>query len=281
MVLQSEKQGRANGKYQTKTQELIDVDEPDDFNTFEYDLSDANLNLNHSIYPGRKFRGIAKSGKRWRARTCLAGKTTYGEMSFYNPYLAAMEYDRMIRNNRREELSGELKTKSQIILNFPQGLAMQKIRVHKLFERHLQELDQAEMRRFESKHRNDCRRRQNGKQGQLQAFGVGHRIKEEPIIDNKGLDTKIPDAFLSTINSLLFETDRLRPLGPCRAVKEERVVVKHWVDPKKRNKNGVNGVDRAGKKMTAKAPQSIDQWAASSPGMSMIFGYHTLHISAP
>ena len=261
------------GKYQTKTQELINPEEADDFNNFEYELSDANLNLNHSVYPGRKFRGIAKSGKRWRARTCLFGKTTYGEGSFYNPFLAAMEYDRMVRANRREELSGEIKTKSQIILNFPQGLAMQKIRVHKLFERHLQEMDHSEMRRFEHKQRgaHDIKSRNKHETVQM----VGDRTKEEPIIDNKGLATKIPAEFLGTINSLLFETERLRPLGPCLAPKEERVKVKHWVDPKKGNKEGERK-----EKMKSTAPQSLDQWSACSPGMSMMFGYTTLHISA-
>lgn len=166
----------------------------------------------------------------------------------------------MIRANRKDELSGAIKTKSQIILNFPQGMDDEKIRVHKQFERHCQEMDQHQMKEFESIQRPTRR-----------------RGAEEPIIDNKGLDTKIPREYLKTINSLLFETDRLRPLGPCQYDKPQRVKVKHWVDPKKRNKNDE---EEERERLKAKAPSNLNQWSACSPGMSMLFGYTTLHIAA-
>eukprot|EP01083_Nonionella_stella_P211245 763989_1 len=287
-------------KYKTRTKMDINVDELDDFSEFKVVLSDANLNLNHSIYPNRKFRGIAKSGRRWRARTCISGKTQYGEKSFYNPFLAAMEYDRLIRANRQQELSGAVKTKTQIILNFPYGLPQEQIRIHKVFERELQQMDSETIKKtFGVRYRDDShlfgesededdeymgkgrkRRKKHKRKKRKKKKGKYDKRKEEPIIDNKGLATKIPMEFLKKMNSSLYgQSDRLKPFGPCCVVDDTVPVITHF-KPKQQEQEETN--DNCEKEMADEredVPKNTDDWVKDGCcATSLFFGYRTLHI---
>ena len=160
-----------------------------------------------------------------------------------------MDYDRLVRKNKMEELSGAIRTKTQLILNFPYGIKIETIKMHKLFEKELSSTDQEEIKRRGDMERN---KRHNQKKKRKKLKKDEKRKKEEPVVDNKGLSYKIPSKFQEKINFAMNQSEILKPCGPC------------YIETNDTKQNEA----------------AADNWNVCNSTTSSFFGYKTLHFVA-